>query len=144
MKYVVFILFLITITTVVAQNNLNQYSLYLNSDKDILQLKQFKSKYSSFRNFEEREIYGIRNSIIILDAYFPKKEDALYSHNFHEAIKEYSIAQYNLLSENSLVIKNDTMSFKVPQFKQGFFCNFEDNIQKKKIPLNFQLGNQKY
>ncbi len=35
-------------------------------------------------------------------------------------------------------------SFKMPQYKQGFFCNFEDQLNRKKVPLNFNLGNSKY
>lgn len=54
--------------------------------------------------------------------------------------------KYNLISKDSLVANktNDSLNFKIPTYKQGFFCDFEDNIQKKKVPLNFQLGNQKY
>jgi hypothetical protein len=38
----------------------------------------------------------------------------------------------------------DTVLFKMPKYIQGKFCDFEDKIQKKKIPLDFSLGKTKY
>jgi hypothetical protein len=45
---------------------------------------------------------------------------------------------------NYYSIKKDTIAFKMPKYKQGKFCDFEDKIQRKKVPLNFNLGNSKY
>ncbi len=33
---------------------------------------------------------------------------------------------------------------KIPKHKQGFFCNFEDQLNRKKIPLDFSLGKNIY
>ncbi len=35
-------------------------------------------------------------------------------------------------------------SMTLPKHIQGKFCDFEDQIQRKKIPLNFSLGEGKY
>lgn len=40
--------------------------------------------------------------------------------------------------------KTDSTSFKTPKYKQGFFCTFEDQLNKKKVPIDFNLGNSKY
>lgn len=54
----------------------------------------------------------------------------------------------NLNSSNfiytKLPAKSDSSTIKIPKYQQGFFCNFEDQIQRKKVPLNFSLGNNKY
>ncbi len=38
----------------------------------------------------------------------------------------------------------DSVTFKTPKYKQGFFCDFEDMLHRKRIPVNFSLGNSKY
>ncbi len=40
--------------------------------------------------------------------------------------------------------KKDSTNFKMPQYKQGIICDFEDKLNRKKIPLDFSLGNSKY
>ncbi len=40
--------------------------------------------------------------------------------------------------------KKDSTNFKMPPYKQGIICNFEDKLNRKKIPLDFSLGNSKY
>ena len=40
--------------------------------------------------------------------------------------------------------KQDSTFYKTPKYKQGVICNFEDQLNRKKVPLNFQLGNSKY
>ncbi len=40
--------------------------------------------------------------------------------------------------------KADTTQYKMPKYKQGFFCNFEDQLNRKKVPVDFNLGNSKY
>ena len=55
-----------------------------------------------------------------------------------------------ILSSQSILLvkvektKSDSTQFKTPKYKQGFFCNFEDNLNKKKVPIDFSLGNSKY
>ncbi|MFN8295271.1 MAG: hypothetical protein U0T69_03700 [Chitinophagales bacterium] len=41
-------------------------------------------------------------------------------------------------------IKQDSTSFKTPKHKQGIFCDFEDKLNRKKVPIDFSLGNSKY
>lgn len=41
-------------------------------------------------------------------------------------------------------IKSDTIKFVTPKHVQGFFCNFEDQLNRKKVPIDFSLGNSKY
>ncbi len=38
----------------------------------------------------------------------------------------------------------DTVQYKTPAYRQGVICNFEDHLNRKKVPINFQLGNSKY
>ncbi len=40
--------------------------------------------------------------------------------------------------------KQDSAIFKTPVYRQGFFCNFEDQLNRKKVPIDFSLGNSKY
>lgn len=40
--------------------------------------------------------------------------------------------------------KSDSINFVTPKHKQGFFCNFEDQLNRKKVPIDFSLGNSKY
>ncbi len=41
-------------------------------------------------------------------------------------------------------IKQDSTSFKTPKHKQGIICDFEDKLNRKKVPIDFSLGNSKY
>lgn len=65
-------------------------------------------------------------------------QDTLYLKK-HEIISTQSLL---LLKETNN--KSDSTQFKTPKYIQGFFCNFEDQLHRKKIPLNFSLGNSKY
>ncbi|HRH58214.1 MAG TPA: hypothetical protein PLS10_11205 [Chitinophagales bacterium] len=47
-----------------------------------------------------------------------------------------------LIKTNNL--KTDSTQFKTPKYKQGFFCNFEDQLNRKKVPIDFSLGKSKY
>jgi hypothetical protein len=38
----------------------------------------------------------------------------------------------------------DSTQFKTPKYKQGFFCNFEDQLNRKKVPIDFSLSKSKY
>ncbi|MFN8282127.1 MAG: hypothetical protein U0U67_02880 [Chitinophagales bacterium] len=50
----------------------------------------------------------------------------------------------SILLVNTNVAKQDSTNFKTPKYKQGFFCNFEDQLNRKKVPIDFSLGNSKY
>ncbi len=41
-------------------------------------------------------------------------------------------------------LKQDSTSFKTPKHKQGIICDFEDKLNRKKVPIDFSLGNSKY
>lgn len=63
------------------------------------------------------------------------------------AFGQDSLRLKHTLNTQSLLLlhpKNDSTSFKTPKYKQGFFCNFEDQLNRKKVPLDFSLGNSKY
>lgn len=49
-----------------------------------------------------------------------------------------------LLSVNTESQPSDSSQFKTPKYKQGFFCDFEDQMNRKKVPIDFSLGNSKY
>lgn len=57
-------------------------------------------------------------------------------------------AQENKEPKSSVVFLSkpprDTAQFQIPAYRQGVICNFEDQLSRKKVPLNFQLGNSKY
>lgn len=57
-------------------------------------------------------------------------------------------AQENKAPKPSVVFRDktprDTVQYKAPAYRQGVICNFEDQLNRKKVPLNFQLGNSKY
>ncbi len=38
----------------------------------------------------------------------------------------------------------DSVYYKMPIYKQGFFCTFEDMLNRRKVPVDFSLGNSKY
>ncbi len=49
-----------------------------------------------------------------------------------------------LLSVKTAPQPTDSTQFITPKYKQGFFCNFEDQLNRKKVPLDFSLGKSKY
>lgn len=51
---------------------------------------------------------------------------------------------HQVMLSDPVVLKSDTLQFKSPKYKQGFFCNFEDQLNRKKVPIDFSLGNNKY
>lgn len=61
-----------------------------------------------------------------------------------------ALKKKEILSSQSILLvkvektKSDSTQFKTPKYKQGFFCNFEDNLNRKKVPIDFNLGNSKY
>lgn len=61
-----------------------------------------------------------------------------------------SVLKKDILNTQSLLnlkvnkIKSDSTQFETPKYKQGFFCNFEDQLNRKKVPIDFNLGNSKY
>jgi len=52
----------------------------------------------------------------------------------HQAVKQKSI-----LFQEQKTIYQDSLHCFIPKVTQGFICNFEDRIQRKKIPLDFGL-----
>ncbi|MCB0507467.1 MAG: hypothetical protein R2739_06760 [Chitinophagales bacterium] len=38
----------------------------------------------------------------------------------------------------------DSLKMKIPKYKQGIICDFEDKLNRKKIPLDFSLGKNQY
>jgi hypothetical protein len=58
-----------------------------------------------------------------------------------------AVNKSKVLSSQSILLvktKADSTQFKTPKFKQGFFCNFEDRLNKRKVPIDFSLGKNKY
>lgn len=58
--------------------------------------------------------------------------------------KQKPINTQSILLVKTNPTKQDSSNFKIPKYKQGFFCNFEDNLNRKKVPIDFSLGNSKY
>ena len=64
--------------------------------------------------------------------------------------QETIVDKNTILNTQSLLLlktdgtKQDSTQFQLPKFKQGFFCNFEDQLNRKKVPIDFSLGNSKY
>jgi hypothetical protein len=56
------------------------------------------------------------------------------------AVKKNLSAQQFLLAPSA----KDSAVFSAPKYRQGFFCNFEDRLNRKKVPLDFSLGKSKY
>lgn len=50
----------------------------------------------------------------------------------------------SILMVNTTTEKTDSTSFKTPKYKQGIFCDFEDKLNRKKVPIDFSLGKSKY
>mgnify|MGYP000973212943 CR=1 FL=1 len=69
---------------------------------------------------------------------------------FLKAQDSMSVKKNNVLNSQSILlvktdnIKTDSTQFKIPKYKQGFFCNFEDQLNRKKVPIDFSLGKSKY
>jgi len=69
-------------------------------------------------------------SLYAQDSLFVKKKETLSTQSF-------------LLAKTNKN-KSDSTQFVTPKYKQGFFCNFEDQLNRKKVPIDFSLGNSKY
>lgn len=59
-------------------------------------------------------------------------------------IKKEILSAQSILLVKTNAAKQDSTNFKTPKYKQGFFCNFEDNLNRKKVPIDFSLGKSKY
>lgn len=59
-------------------------------------------------------------------------------------VQKKTINTQSMLFVNTDKQQQDSTQFKVPKFKQGFFCNFEDQLNRKKVPIDFSLGKSKY
>lgn len=74
----------------------------------------------------------------------------IFSLLFLNAQDTISVMNKNKLNTQSILaiksenIKQDSTQFKTPKYKQGFFCDFEDQLNRKKVPIDFSLGNSKY
>jgi hypothetical protein len=62
----------------------------------------------------------------------------------NSSVKPMILNTQSFLLLESGQAKSDSVQFKTPQYKQGFFCNFEDQLNRKKVPIDFSLGNSKY
>lgn len=60
------------------------------------------------------------------------------------ARKKVVISAQSILLVKTTPTKQDSINFKTPKYKQGFFCNFEDQLNRKKVPIDFSLGKSKY
>ncbi len=60
------------------------------------------------------------------------------------SVKQKTLNTQSILLAVTQKQKQDSATFKTPSFKQGFFCNFEDQLNRKKIPVDFSLGYNKY
>mgnify|MGYP000255199855 FL=1 len=58
--------------------------------------------------------------------------------------KKKVLSTQSMLLVKTVPTKQDSINFKTPKYKQGFFCNFEDQLNRKKVPIDFSLGNSKY
>ena len=58
--------------------------------------------------------------------------------------KKVVISAQSILLVKTTQTKQDSINFKTPKYKQGFFCNFEDQLNRKKVPIDFSLGKSKY
>lgn len=59
------------------------------------------------------------------------------------------LANKTINTQSLLLVKtakpqSDSIKYTTPKHKQGFFCNFEDQLNRKKVPIDFSLGNSKY
>ncbi len=60
------------------------------------------------------------------------------------SVKNKVINTQSILLVNTSTQKQDSTQYKTPKYKQGFFCNFEDCLNRKKVPIDFSLGKSKY
>ncbi len=60
------------------------------------------------------------------------------------SVKQLPLNAQRILLADTQKQKQDSATFKTPSYKQGFFCNFEDQLNRKKVPIDFSLGNSKY
>jgi hypothetical protein len=58
--------------------------------------------------------------------------------------KKVVISAQSILLVKTTPTKQDSINFKTPKYKQGFFCDFEDQLNRKKVPIDFSLGKSKY
>lgn len=58
--------------------------------------------------------------------------------------KNKSLNTQSILMVKTDNAKQDSSQFKTPKYKQGIFCDFEDQLNRKKVPIDFSLGNSKY
>ena len=58
--------------------------------------------------------------------------------------KKETLNTQSILSINTNNLKSDSTQFKTPKYRQGFFCNFEDQLNRKRVPIDFSLGKSKY
>mgnify|MGYP000850243493 FL=1 len=70
--------------------------------------------------------------------------NTLFSQDSSTVKKKEILSSQSILMVKVAKTKSDSTQFKTPKYKQGFFCNFEDNLNKKKVPIDFSLGNSKY
>lgn len=68
---------------------------------------------------------------------------------FLQAQDTLLVKKDNILNAQSILFVNtdkqqDSTQFKIPKYRQGFFCNFEDQLNRKKVPIDFSLGKSKY
>ena len=75
---------------------------------------------------------------------------ALFSFVYLQA-QDSTITKTNkfMNTQSMLLVKTakpqtDSIKYTTPKHKQGFFCNFEDQLNRKKVPIDFSLGNSKY
>ncbi len=75
---------------------------------------------------------------------------ALFSFVYLQA-QDSTITETNkfMNTQSMLLVKTakpqtDSIKYTTPKHKQGFFCNFEDQLNRKKVPIDFSLGNSKY
>ena len=68
---------------------------------------------------------------------------------FIQAQDSVTIQKNKMINTQSILLvktdkPQDSTQFKTPKYKQGFFCNFEDQLNRKKVPIDFSLGKSKY
>lgn len=86
--------------------------------------------------------------MLIVQKYYPLLALLFVIHSLNA---QDTIAVKKLISLNSsnfiytkIPTTKDSTTIPIPKHIQGFFCNFEDQLHRKKVPLNFSLGNSKY
>ena len=79
----------------------------------------------------------MRSIVLLMSLLFSNFVDAQDSTFIQSQLK-------NRVLKNNINYPKDSISFRVPKLKQGIICDFEDKLNRKKIPLNFSVGNFKY